>query len=168
MFFFPSSNFRESTDGRSMVATFEMPPEVGKQDIHLSFQRNRLVVTWETIEVSEWEEDGVVMRERLERMFHRTLPLPEGTRVSRFQHTPFNVNLSLSVWRNSGYDGWSTAHSKIPQYAMLSSRVTVQVRRLLKKGLCLLFIRISSFFCKLGLKMPLLNFFDGCAHSLMM
>ena len=76
------SNFRESTDGRAIVATFELP-EVDKQDIHLSFQRNKLVLTWEIGEMNEWEEaDGVFCREFIRKMYHRTLPLPEGTRVS--------------------------------------------------------------------------------------
>ncbi|KAF5382209.1 hypothetical protein D9615_004382 [Tricholomella constricta] len=79
------SSFRESTDGRSIVATFDLH-DVAKQDVHVSFQRNRLVVTWATAELTEWEEeDGVLMRERLERMFHRTLPLPEGTKFEEIR-----------------------------------------------------------------------------------
>jgi len=74
------SNFRESTDGRAIVATFDLT-DVAKQDIHISFQRNKLVLTWETGEITEWEEeDGVVLREYVKKMYHRTLPLPEGTR----------------------------------------------------------------------------------------
>ena len=81
VFFFNSSNFRESTDGRSLVVNFELP-DVDKQDIHISFQRNKLVLTWETAEVTEWEEeDGIILREQVRRMYHRTLPLPDGTRV---------------------------------------------------------------------------------------
>ena len=76
-----SSNFRESTDGRSLVVNFELP-DVDKQDIHISFQRNKLVLTWETAEFTEWEEeDGIILREQVRRMYHRTLPLPDGTRV---------------------------------------------------------------------------------------
>jgi HSP20 family molecular chaperone IbpA len=81
------SNIRESTDGQSIVATFDMPPEVAKQDVHLSFQRNRLVIRWVTVELEEWEEDGVIMRERIEKHFNRTLPLPEGTRFEEIQAT---------------------------------------------------------------------------------
>ena len=78
---FNSSNFRESTDGRSLVVNFELP-DVDKQDIHISFQRNKLVLTWETAELTEWEEeDGIILREQVRRMYHRTLPLPDGTRV---------------------------------------------------------------------------------------
>jgi HSP20 family molecular chaperone IbpA len=55
---------------------------VAKEDIHISFQRNRLILTWGTGEIHEWEEDdGVIYREHVRKMYHRTLPLPEGTRV---------------------------------------------------------------------------------------
>jgi hypothetical protein len=63
------------------VVNFELP-DVNKQDIHISFQRNKLVLTWETAEVTEWEEeDGIILREQVRKMYHRTLPLPDGTRV---------------------------------------------------------------------------------------
>lgn len=64
-----------------MVATFEMPPEVAKQDVHISFQRNRVVITWSYAEIIEWKENGVFNKERIEKYYNRTLPLPEGTRV---------------------------------------------------------------------------------------
>lgn len=55
---------------------------VTKENVHVSFQRNRLVVTWVTVEISEFqEEEGYIVRERHERNLQRTLPLPEGTRV---------------------------------------------------------------------------------------
>ena len=63
------------------MVNFELP-DVDKQDIHISFQRNKLVLTWETAELTEWEEeDGIILREQVRRMYHRTLPLPDGTRV---------------------------------------------------------------------------------------
>jgi len=90
------STFRESSDGRSIVAALEMPPEVEKQDVHISFQRNRLVVTWVTVEMIEYEEeDGVVYRERYERSQHRTIPLPEGTRFEEVQAIMNGRRLSL-------------------------------------------------------------------------
>jgi len=78
------SSIRESTDGRSVVASFDLR-DVPKENIHVSFQRSRLVVTWETAELYEWEENGHIMRERQEKMFHRTLPLPEGTRFEEIR-----------------------------------------------------------------------------------
>ena len=73
------------------MVNFELP-DVDKQDIHISFQRNKLVLTWETAELTEWEEeDGIILREQVRRMYHRTLPLPEGTRVRR---ETFSIKLS--------------------------------------------------------------------------
>ncbi|KAH6909100.1 hypothetical protein BKA70DRAFT_1277460 [Coprinopsis sp. MPI-PUGE-AT-0042] len=87
------SNFRESQDGRSMVATFEMPPEVAKQDVHISFQRNRVVITWSYAEIIEWKENGVFNKERIEKYYNRTLPLPEGTRYEEIHAQMTNRGL---------------------------------------------------------------------------
>jgi len=41
-----------------------------------------LVLAWVTVEMIEYEEEqGIVYRERFERSHHRTIPLPEGTKV---------------------------------------------------------------------------------------
>jgi len=88
------SSFRESTDGRAMVATFDLP-DVPKEDVHVSFQKNRLVVTWAIAELSEWEENGVVMRERFEQVFQRTLPLPEGTKFNEVRALMNSKQLTL-------------------------------------------------------------------------
>jgi len=71
--------FRESVDGRTVTATFDLPG-IKKQDVHISFQRNRLVITWETSTVTEREEDGRLVRERKEHKYSRTIPIPEGTK----------------------------------------------------------------------------------------
>ncbi|KAJ3714225.1 hypothetical protein F5878DRAFT_588800 [Lentinula raphanica] len=73
------TSFRESSDGRIIAAFIEMRG-VQKQDVHVSYSRNRLVISWKTVEISEYEENGRVIRERLERDFQRVHPLPEGTR----------------------------------------------------------------------------------------
>ncbi|KAK2460323.1 hypothetical protein APHAL10511_007712 [Amanita phalloides] len=79
-------SFRESRDGRSMNATIELPPEVKKQDVHISFNAKRLVVSWMVIDITEWEEDdGHIVRERVEQIFQRTLPLGEGTRYEEIK-----------------------------------------------------------------------------------
>lgn len=74
------TSFRESPDRLTVVASFDIRG-CPKENVHVSFQRHRLVVTWGCIEVSEWEdENGVRIRERTEKNFQRTIPLPEGTR----------------------------------------------------------------------------------------
>lgn len=102
------SDFRESTDGRAIVATFELP-DVAKEDIHLSFQRNKLILTWEIGELHEWEEDGVVFRELIRSVHHRTLPLPEGTRFQeiRAQMTSRGLVLRYPNMRCYRVDGHS-------------------------------------------------------------
>jgi len=89
------TSFRESPDGR-VIAIFDMRG-VDKRDIHVSFQRHKLVITWETYEAGEWEDEdsGCVVRERLERVFHRTLPLPEGTRFEEIEAVMNGKNLVL-------------------------------------------------------------------------
>lgn len=125
-----SSDFRESTDGRAIVATFELP-NVAKEDIHISFQRNRLLLTWETGEIYQWEEDGVVYRERIKKMYHRTLPLPEGTRVCNrtlgVMHGLFIDFNFFVVWRDSCSNDEQTPYTEISQYAMLSSREPIKI-----------------------------------------
>ncbi|KAG6862564.1 hypothetical protein C0995_000112 [Termitomyces sp. Mi166 len=88
------SSFRESSDGRTMVATFDLD-NVAKQDVHVSFQRNRLIITWAVAEINEWEDKGVVYRERLERHYHRTLPLAEGTKFEEIRGIMYEQQLIL-------------------------------------------------------------------------
>ncbi len=75
-----SVSFRESSDSQSVMAFFNLPG-LTKQDVHVSFQRNRLVVSWMEVEVMEREEQGVIVQERRERKCNRTIALPEGTKV---------------------------------------------------------------------------------------
>ena len=126
---------RESTDGRSIVATFELPLEVAKPDIHVSFQRNKLVLTWEIGEIEEWMEDGVLNRERTLKHFHRTIPLPEGTRVStRLRsfaartYDTLTTILSYPVRRDSRPNDKPRTDFEIPQHAHLSSGTALQIR----------------------------------------
>lgn len=88
------TSFRESPDGRTVVASFDMRG-VPKENVHVSYQRHRVVVTWVTVEVSEWEEDGRIVRERSEKNFQRTLPLPEGTRFEEISGAMSGKHLLL-------------------------------------------------------------------------
>ena len=63
-----------------MLVTFEMAG-VRKQDMHVSFRTNRLVVSWRLERTAERHEGGALVREREVRRFSHTLPLPEGTKV---------------------------------------------------------------------------------------
>lgn len=58
--------------------------------MHVSFQGNRLVVSWRIVKITEREEpldaddlgSGTrILRELEHKKYNRTIPLPEGTRV---------------------------------------------------------------------------------------
>lgn len=89
-FLLPSSvKYRESADGLTVTAIFDLP-RVKKDDMHVSFQGNRLVVSWRTVKITEREEplDAEdlgssirILRELEHKKYSRTIPLPDGTRV---------------------------------------------------------------------------------------
>jgi len=84
-----SVKYRESADGLTVTAIFDLP-RVKKDDMHVSFQGNRLVVSWRTVKITEREEpldaddlgSGTrILRELEHKKYCRTIPLPDGTRV---------------------------------------------------------------------------------------
>ncbi|EPQ52844.1 hypothetical protein GLOTRDRAFT_140446 [Gloeophyllum trabeum ATCC 11539] len=72
-------NFKESADGRTVTAVFDLEG-VKKEDMHVSFHSKRVTITWKTVSVIEYEEEGTMVREREEKQFSRTIPLPEDTK----------------------------------------------------------------------------------------
>jgi len=65
-----------------VTAIFDLPG-VRKEDMHVSFQVDRLVVTWKTTKVTETFDGSRVLIDREEKKYSRTLPLPQGTKVGR-------------------------------------------------------------------------------------
>ncbi len=103
---------------------------MAKEDIHITFQRNRLILTWGTGEIHEREEDGVIYREHVRKMYHRTLPLPEGTRVRKTFLVLCMmdcIDLIFVVRRDTCPNDWQRPYTKIPQYAMLPSRELIKI-----------------------------------------
>lgn len=54
---------------------------VKKEDMHVSFKGNRVVVTWRKTRMIEKKEGEILVRERLEKQYSQVFPLPEGTQV---------------------------------------------------------------------------------------
>lgn len=73
------ATLRESHDGRMITATFDLPG-IKKNQVHVSYRGHYLIVDWETVKVTEHEENGKTIREHKEKKYSRTLPMPEGTR----------------------------------------------------------------------------------------
>ncbi|KAF7791685.1 hypothetical protein EIP86_002708 [Pleurotus ostreatoroseus] len=62
-----------------------------RQDMHVSYRNNWIVITWRRVKVSEKVEDGVLVRERKEKQYCQSIPMPEGAcfedvRASRDGH----------------------------------------------------------------------------------
>lgn len=85
--------YRESADGLTVTAIFDLP-RVKKDDMHVSFQGNRLVVSWRTVKITEREEpldaedlgSGTrILRELEHKKYSRTIPLPDGTRFEQIR-----------------------------------------------------------------------------------
>jgi len=88
-------NFRESSDGNTITATFDLPG-ILKEDVHVSYQQDRLTVTWQYVKVTEKEEDNKIVRERKEKKYIRTVNLPEGTDFEDVKATMDGRRLTLT------------------------------------------------------------------------
>ncbi|KAI0787714.1 HSP20-like chaperone [Fomes fomentarius] len=92
----PSVNFRESPDGRNMLVTFDMTG-VKKQDMHVSYRTNRLIVSWRVERSVEKQDGDVVVREREVRRYSHTIPLPEGTKFEEVRASRDGQRLTLTL-----------------------------------------------------------------------
>ena len=59
---------------------------VKKQDMHVSYRVNRIVVTWRRTRIVERMEGTVKVRERQEKQYNQIIPIPEGTKVGSHVH----------------------------------------------------------------------------------
>lgn len=55
--------------------------DVGKQDMHVSFRADKIIVTWRRVKIVEKREDEGIIRERKEKQYSQLIPLAEGTSV---------------------------------------------------------------------------------------
>jgi len=69
---------------------------VKKDQAHVSFRWNHLIVTWQTVKITETEEDGRLVRDREEKKYTRTIPVPEGTKFEEIHATMDNRHLILN------------------------------------------------------------------------
>lgn len=54
---------------------------VGKQDMHVSFRADKIIVTWRRVKIIEKREDDALVRERKEKQYSQIIPLADGTSV---------------------------------------------------------------------------------------
>ncbi|KIJ51027.1 hypothetical protein M422DRAFT_158906, partial [Sphaerobolus stellatus SS14] len=62
-----------------VTATFDLQG-VKKSDVHVSYQNDKVVISWESVTTEERTEGNRIIREHREKKYVRTLPLPESTK----------------------------------------------------------------------------------------
>ena len=55
--------------------------DVGKEDMHVSFKGDKIIIAWRRVKITEKREDGALVRERREKQYSQIIPLPDGTSV---------------------------------------------------------------------------------------
>ncbi|KAF7336656.1 hypothetical protein MVEN_02100400 [Mycena venus] len=71
--------FMNPPDKNYSIAIFDLRG-VDKEDIRVTFRRDHIIVSWEKWEVENWEEEDCIARRTVERVYHRVIPLAEGTK----------------------------------------------------------------------------------------
>jgi len=99
------SSRRDPVENRWLTATFDMPIGLSKNDIHVAFSNSfgaeKITVSWQYTEFVELVEAGKLVRERRERKYHRTLPLPKGTTFKNVQANLTEGLLTITYPTNS-------------------------------------------------------------------
>ena len=72
----------EDKEKNLVTAAFELPG-IAKEDINIDVQNNVLTVSGETNSGMNKNENAFVLRERRFGRFSRSIPVPEGIKVSR-------------------------------------------------------------------------------------
>jgi HSP20 family protein len=73
-------DLHEDHEHNLVTATFELPG-LQKENVQIDVHSNRLTVSAESKQASEFEENGFAVRERRFGKLSRTLQLPEGVKV---------------------------------------------------------------------------------------
>lgn len=71
-------------------------PGIKKSQVHISYRGHYLIVDWETVNITEHEEGGKIVRDRKEKKYSRTLPIPDGTRFEEVRASMDGRHLILT------------------------------------------------------------------------
>lgn len=85
----------EDEKSNTVTASFELPG-LKKEDVNIDIHNNVLTVSGETKVSSEHDENGYAVRERRYGKFSRSIPLPQGIKVSLLSlYSPYFVSQPL-------------------------------------------------------------------------
>jgi HSP20 family protein len=71
----------EDAQSNTVTATFELPG-LKKEDVNIDIHNNVLSISGESKSASDRDENGYAVRERRYGKFSRSIPLPQGIKVS--------------------------------------------------------------------------------------
>lgn len=78
-------DLHEDSASNMVTATFELPG-LQKENVSIDVHNGRLTISGESKSSTEHDEHGYAIRERKYGKFSRTLQLPQGVKVCRFQY----------------------------------------------------------------------------------
>ncbi len=87
----------EDSASNTVTATFELPG-LKKEDVNIDVHNNVLTISGESKISSDRDENGYAIRERRFGRFERSLPLPQGIKVSSELIFPLsNADANVSI-----------------------------------------------------------------------
>lgn len=81
------SNFTETERNGIVTLVFELPG-IPKSDVKVKFSTQKITVAWQKTTVEDKSEGERLIRERIEKKYLRTIPIPPAVPVSLVSHTP--------------------------------------------------------------------------------
>ncbi|KAJ7227226.1 hypothetical protein GGX14DRAFT_628927 [Mycena pura] len=72
-------SFHSSPTKNCIVAIFDFRG-IGRDDIRVTYRRDHILVSWEKWEIEDWAEEDCLCRRTVERVYHKVIPLAEGTK----------------------------------------------------------------------------------------
>ena len=79
------SNFTETERNGIVTLVFELPG-IPKSDVKVKFSTQKITVAWQKTTVEDKSEGERLIRERIEKKYLRTIPIPPAVPVSFVSH----------------------------------------------------------------------------------
>ena len=114
----------EDDKSNTVTATFELPG-LKKEDVNIDVHNNVLTISGESKISSERDEDGYAVRERRYGKFSRSIPLPQGVKVSIWSVFTEDESVLLTIISNRrkrSRQALRTVSSPLPSPSPLPSR----------------------------------------------
>jgi HSP20 family molecular chaperone IbpA len=85
------TNFTETEHNGIVSLIFDLPG-IPKSDVKVKFATQKITVAWQKVTVEEKAEGERLIRERVEKKYLRTIPIPPAVPVSLIRHKGSVIN----------------------------------------------------------------------------